>query len=82
MLSETWLRNDKHIPVPNFDCCVSFERAVQRDGGGAIYRKHNTAHITMPHMNVQYRQTSSCTVNSRAIGDSCAAEYIMPNGFL
>ena len=80
MVSETWLRNNEDITISNLDCSGQFKTEGQRAGSVAIYQKHNTAHITTPHMNVQYRQTSSCTANSRAIGDIFAAECVMPDG--
>ena len=39
MLTETWMRNDDHIVVPNFDSCVQFKREGERAGSVAIYKK-------------------------------------------
>jgi len=80
MLSETWIRNDEHISIPNFDCRVQFKREGERAGRVAIYQKQNTSHITTPNMDIEYRQTTGLTVTSRPIGDLCAAECILPNG--
>ncbi|GFS54531.1 hypothetical protein TNIN_237741 [Trichonephila inaurata madagascariensis] len=60
MLSETWLDNDEHASIPNFDCCVQFKRPGQRAAGVVreIYRKQNNSHVVTPHMDITYRQTS------------------------
>ncbi|GFT08362.1 uncharacterized protein TNCV_3423221 [Trichonephila clavipes] len=68
MLSETWLDNDEHVSVPNFDCCVQFNRPGHRAAGVAIYRKRKNSHVVTPHMGITYRQTSGLGIVSHVIG--------------
>ncbi|GFX11215.1 uncharacterized protein TNCV_1893561 [Trichonephila clavipes] len=42
ILAETWLDNDERVSIPNFDCCVQFNRPGHRAAGVAIYRKQLT----------------------------------------
>ncbi|GFX94663.1 uncharacterized protein TNCV_3088921 [Trichonephila clavipes] len=68
MLSETWLDSDERVWIPNFDCCVQFKRPGRRAADVAIYRKLKNSHVTTPHMNITYRQTSGLGINSHYIG--------------
>lgn len=80
LLSETWLRNDERVDVPNFECCVQFKRNGQRAGGVAIYKKMNDTRAVTPHIDVIGRQTAGMSVTTQPIGDLCTAEFHLLNG--
>lgn len=80
LLSETWLRNDERIAIPNFDCVVQFKRPNVRAGGVAVYQKSNdTTNIVTAHMDMNVRQMNSLTVTSTVVGDICVARCVPEN---
>ncbi|GFV86576.1 uncharacterized protein TNCV_4184311 [Trichonephila clavipes] len=73
-LLETWLDNDECISIPNFYCCVQFERPGHRAAGVSIYGKWNNSHVVTPHVDIIYPQAIGLGIASQDIGDICAAE--------
>lgn len=48
-LSETWMKNDQQIAIPNFNCIAKFARQRNRLAGVAIYHNcDDTANILTP----------------------------------
>ncbi|KAK2575621.1 hypothetical protein KPH14_011884 [Odynerus spinipes] len=81
MFSETCLKNNENIDVPNFDCVVQFKRDNVRNGGVAIYQKSNKATaVLMPNTDITLRQITSLSVNAVDVGEICAARCLLDNG--
>ncbi|XP_071578498.1 uncharacterized protein [Temnothorax nylanderi] len=81
LLSETCLKNEEKLDIPNFDCVVQFRRAHVRNGGVAIYHRSNdTTNIVTANMDINLRQSSALSVNVTEIGEMCAARCVLENG--
>lgn len=80
LLSETWLNNDDHIDIPNFDLVVKFKRNI-RTVRVAIYDKmHGRTRIVTPQMDIITRPTESLSVQVSNLGELCACRCILENG--
>jgi hypothetical protein len=81
ILSETWIENNNHINILNFNCAVQFKRQNVRAGGVAIL--HSTAHgtnIVAPNMDLNLQQMESLSVGLSSVGEICAAECRTDSG--
>lgn len=82
ILSETHMKNEEVIDIPNFNFVVSFKRPDRAAGGVAIYNnaKNSVSRMCTSHMDVHTRFSSMLTTNVSEIGDICVCRYQSKNG--
>ncbi|GFW77375.1 uncharacterized protein TNCV_2497681 [Trichonephila clavipes] len=81
LLSETRMKNEEPIHIPDFNFVASYKRPEVPAAGVAIYQHtQDTSHIVTSYMDIHTKFTRGIGVNVSDIGEICVARCNSENG--
>ena len=81
LLTETWMKNEQKIHIPNFRCIAQFKRDETRAAGVAIYQNiTDVTNIITPNMEILINNSVGFSISHNTVGDICSATYKLENG--
>ena len=81
LLTETWMKNEQKIHIPNFRCIAQFKLDETRAAGVAIYQNiTDVTNIITLNMEILVNNSIGFSISHKTVGDICSATYKLENG--